>query len=233
MNMLEELRKRVFEANCELQRRGLVVYTWGNASAIEREKGLIVIKPSGVPYEELSPEKMVIVDLEGKLVEGNLRPSVDTMIHVYLYRHFEKIGGVVHTHSLWACAWAQAMKPIPCLGGTHADYFYGEIPCTRALRPEEVDELEKNTGRVIVETFEGKDYLATPGVIVAFHGPFTWGDSVEKAVFNSVVLEEVAKMAAATLTVNPHAPGLPAHLLEKRYQRKHGKNAYYGQPKDA
>lgn len=231
--MLEELRRRVFEANCELQRKGLVIYTWGNASAIDREKGLIVIKPSGVPYEELSPEKMVIVDLEGKVVEGSLRPSVDTMIHIQLYLHFEKIGGVVHTHSLWACAWAQAVRSIPCLGGTHADYFYGEIPCTRPLRSEEVEELEKNTGRVIVEAFEGKDYLAIPGAIVAFHGPFTWGDSVEKAVFNSVVLEEVAKMAAITLGINPHAPGLPVHLLEKRYQRKHGKNAYYGQRVDA
>lgn len=227
--MLEEVRKEVYEANVELQERGLVLYTWGNASQIDRERGLVVIKPSGVPYSELSPENMVIVDLEGNVVEGSLRPSVDTPTHLFLYKHFPRIGGVVHTHSTWATAWAQAQKSIPCLGGTHSDYFFGEIPCTRPLRSEEFSDLERNTGKVIVETFQERNYEQIPGVLVAFHGPFTWGKDAKQAVFYSVVLEEVARLAFITLQLNPFRKGLPQEELVKRYLRKHGKDAYYGQ----
>lgn len=228
--MLEDLRREVYEANMNLQRYGLVLFTWGNASQIDREKGLVVIKPSGVPYEELSPENMVIVDLEGNVVEGFLRPSVDTPTHLFLYKHFPEIGGVVHTHSTWATAWAQAQRNIPCLGGTHSDYFFGDIPCTRPLTPEESLEIEKNTGKVIVEAFRGRDYQQVPGVLVAFHGPFTWGKDAKQAVFHSVVLEEVARLAYITLQLNPLQRGMPEEELTRRYLRKHGKEAYYGQP---
>lgn len=228
--MLAELRREVYEANIELQKRGLVLYTWGNASQIDRDKGLVVIKPSGVPYEELSPEKMVIVDLEGNVVEGSLRPSVDTPTHLVLYQHFPTIGGVVHTHSLWATAWAQAQKSIPCLGGTHSDYFLGDIPCTRPLTSEESSDLERSTGKVIVEAFRERSYEQIPGVLVAFHGPFTWGKDAKQAVFYSVVLEEIAKLAFITLQLNPSQGGMPQDELVKRYLRKHGDNAYYGQP---
>lgn len=228
--MLEEIRREVYEANVELKQQGLVLYTWGNASQIDREEGFVVIKPSGVPYKDLSPENMVVVDLEGNVVEGSLRPSVDTPTHLFLYAHFPTIGGVVHTHSTWATAWAQAQKNIPCLGGTHSDYFFGNIPCTRPLTPEESSDIEVNTGKVIVEVFQEKDYEQIPGVLVAFHGPFTWGRDAKQAVFHSVILEEVARLAFITLQINPLQKGMPEEELVKRYLRKHGKDAYYGQP---
>ncbi len=228
--MLETLKEKVLEANLELQRKGLVLYTWGNASEIVREEGLVVIKPSGVPYEELTPESMVVVDLEGRVVEGTLRPSVDTKIHLDLYRAFPEIGGVAHTHSTYACAWAQAKKDIPCLGGTHADYFFGPIPCTRPLTEEEVERsFEGDTGKVIAERFIHLKPLQVPGVLVASHGPFTWGKDCMEAVFHSVVLEEIARMAFLTLNIDALTEPMGAKLLEKRYFRKHGKNAHYGQ----
>ena len=201
--MLEELRKAVWEANMELPRRNLVTYTWGNVSGIDREKGLIVIKPSGVEYEDLTPEKLVIVDLDNNIVEGNLNPSSDTKTHVELYRAFPTLGGIVHTHSPHAVAWAQAGRDIPCYGTTHADYFYGPVPCARSLTAEEVEEdYERNTGKVIIETFteRGLDPKAVPGVICRNHGPFTWGKDAAQAVYHAVVLEEVAKMAMYTIT---------------------------------
>ncbi|MDK2896706.1 MAG: L-ribulose-5-phosphate 4-epimerase [Candidatus Atribacteria bacterium] len=227
--MLEEIKEKVFEANLELQKKKVVLYTWGNASEIDREQGLVVIKPSGVPYEELSPQKMVVVDMTGQVVEGKLRPSVDTPIHLYLYRNFEQIGGVAHTHSSYASAWAQANLAIPCLGGTHSDYFYGDVPCTRRLTADEMDQLETNTGKVIVERFQDLDYNAIPAVLVAFHGPFTWGKDAYQAVFHSVVLEEVARIAYFTHGLNPGIERMPQSLLDRRYARKHGKGAYYGQ----
>lgn len=228
--MIEQLKEQVYQANMELWRQKLVVYTWGNVSGIDREQGLWAIKPSGVPYDALRPELMVVLDLDGKVVEGELKPSSDTPTHLYLYRQFPKIGGVVHTHSAMATAWAQANMGIPCFGTTHADYFYGEIPCTRELTREEITgDYELNTGRVIGERFETLDYEAIPGVLVAGHGPFTWGGDPGKAVHNSVVLEEVAKMALATLTLNPKTSQVSPDLLDKHYLRKHGKNAYYGQ----
>ena len=230
--MLEELRKAVWEANMELPRRNLVTYTWGNVSGIDREKGLIVIKPSGVEYEDLTPEKLVIVDLDNKIVEGNLNPSSDTKTHVELYRAFPTLGGIVHTHSPHAVAWAQAGRDIPCYGTTHADYFYGPVPCARSLTAEEVDEdYERNTGKVIIETFteRGLDPKAVPGVICRNHGPFTWGKDAAQAVYHAVVLEEVAKMAMYTITIDPNTPSAPQHVQDKHYMRKHGPNAYYGQ----
>ncbi|MGQ9473484.1 MAG: L-ribulose-5-phosphate 4-epimerase [Candidatus Caldatribacteriaceae bacterium] len=228
--MLEKLKEKVWQANLELQKKGLVLYTWGNASEIVREKGLVVIKPSGVPYEELSPDSMVVVNLEGKVVEGNLRPSVDTKIHLDLYKIFPEIGGVVHTHSTYACAWAQAGKDIPCLGGTHADYFFGPIPCTRPLSEEEVEQsFEGDTGKVIAERFLDLKPLEVPGVLVAYHGPFTWGKDCHEAVFHSVVLEEIARISFLTLSINPNVVPLSHKMLEKRFLRKHGKNAHYGQ----
>ena len=228
--MLEDLRDKVYDANIELQKKGLVIYTWGNASEIDRGKNLVIIKPSGVPYEKLTPETMVIVDLQGRIVEGNLRPSVDTKIHLDLYKAFSDLGGIVHTHSTYATAWAQAQKSIPCLGGTHADYFYGEIPCTRPLTEWEVEEsFEGDTGKVIMECFTKKNPLDVPGVLVASHGPFSWGKDCLQAVFNAVVLEELARMALLTFQINPEVQSLPQGLLEKRYLRKHGKNATYGQ----
>ena len=230
--MLEQLKKEVYEANMELPKRGLVTYTWGNVSGIDRESGLFVIKPSGVDYEKLSPEDMVVLDLDGNVVEGKYRPSSDTATHIELYKKYPEIGGVVHTHSPWATSWAQAAREIPCYGTTHADYFYGTIPCARNLTKEEIDAgYEKNTGTVIIETFEnlGINPMYTPGVLCANHGPFTWGKDAHEAVHNSVVLEEVAKMATKTESINPRAPKAPDYLKDKHFFRKHGANAYYGQ----
>lgn len=230
--MLEQLKKEVYEANMLLPKYGLVTFTWGNVSGIDREKGLFVIKPSGVEYDKLTPEDMVVVDLEGNKVEGKYNPSSDTATHVVLYNEFPEIGGVVHTHSSWATSWAQAGRDIPCYGTTHADYIYGAVPCTRGLTQEEIDEAyEKNTGNVIVEEFEnrGIDYNAVPAVLCKNHGPFTWGKDAHEAVHNAVVLDEVAKMAARTETVNPETGATPQMLQDKHYYRKHGANAYYGQ----
>ncbi|MBR1780995.1 MAG: L-ribulose-5-phosphate 4-epimerase [Oscillospiraceae bacterium] len=228
--MQEALKKEVYEANMLLPAYGLVTFTWGNVSGIDRERGLFVIKPSGVAYEELSPENMVVVDLEGNVVEGTLRPSSDTPTHLELYKAFPQLGGIVHTHSKWAAAWAQACRGIPCYGTTHADYFYGEIPCTRDLTAEEIEAgYEANTGRVIAETFAALDPVAVPGVLFSHHGPFTWGKDAEEAVHNAVVLETVAEMAANCERLNPNATPVPQVQLDKHYFRKHGANAYYGQ----
>lgn len=230
--MLEELKQQAYEANMELPARGLVTYTWGNVSAFDRERGLFAIKPSGVPYERLRPEDMVVCDLEGNKVEGELSPSSDMPTHAVLYQRFEGIGGIVHTHSPWATSWAQAGRDIPCYGTTHADYFYGSVPCARELTPEEVEEAyEHNTGVAIAETFAGRDHLAVPAVLCSHHGPFTWGKDAAEAVYHAVVLEEVAKMAARTELVNEQAHPAPQYLQDKHYQRKHGPNAYYGQSK--
>ncbi len=228
--MLEALKEKVYRANMELPEFGLVVYTWGNVSAIDRESGLVAIKPSGVDYAGMKPEDMVIVDLEGNVVEGTLRPSSDTPTHLELYKAFPGVGGVVHTHSSWATSWAQAGRGIPCYGTTHADYFYGEIPCARVLTPEEVESAyEKNTGKVIIEAFEGRDPLSVPAVLCTSHGPFTWGKDAAEAVHNAVVLEEVAKMATRTEMLNPKAAPAVQYVQDKHYFRKHGANAYYGQ----
>ena len=232
--MLEELKQKVFEANMELPQRGLVTYTWGNVSGIDREQGLFVIKPSGVDYDLLRPEDLVVMDLEGKRVEGKLKPSSDMLTHMVLYNAFPEIGGIVHTHSPFACGWAQAGEDIPCYGTTHADYFYGPIPCARHLTQEELDAgYELNTGNTIVECFRqrGIDPMAVPAVICHSHGPFTWGKDAAKAVYHAVVLEEVAKMAIYTRQVNPNAAPAPQRILDKHYMRKHGPNAYYGQGK--
>lgn len=227
--MLAELKRAVYLANMQLVYHDLVIFTWGNVSGIDREKGLLVIKPSGVEYDAMTADDMVVTDLEGRVVEGNLKPSSDTPTHIELYKAFPAIGGIVHTHSPWATAWAQAGRPIPALGTTHADYFYGDVPCTRPLTKEEVESAyEVETGKVIVETFRNLDPLAVPGVIVANHAPFTWGGNPAKAVHNARVLEEVAKMAFHTLQLNPQA-SLDSFLLDKHYMRKHGKDAYYGQ----
>jgi len=227
---LPQLRERVLQANLELVRKHLLFHTFGNASGISRSDGLVVIKPSGVPYEELKPEHLVISDLDGKIVEGALRPSSDLPTHLALYRAFEKIGGVAHTHSEYASAWAQAKKPIPCLGTTHADYFHDEVPVTSVLtRGEIADEYESNTGRAIVRCFKGKDYTAVPAVLVCNHGPFTWGPDPATAAHNAVVLEYVARMAYHTLTINPEVRGIGRALHDRHYLRKHGRNAYYGQ----
>ncbi len=228
--MLEELKQKVFEANMQLPKYGLVTFTWGNVSGIDRESGLVVIKPSGVEYETMSAEDMVVVDLDGKVVEGKYRPSSDTPTHVELYKAFPKVGGIVHTHSSWATSWAQAGRSIPCYGTTHADYMYGEIPCVRNLTQEEIDEgYEKNTGTVIISYFQDRDYEAVPCVLCKNHGPFAWGKDPAEAVHNAVVLEEVAKMAARCELINPHLEPAPQRLLDKHYYRKHGANAYYGQ----
>lgn len=227
--MLEKLKKDVFDANLELVNRGLVVYTWGNVSGIDREQGLVVIKPSGVPYEKMTADDMVVLDLDGKVLTSKLKPSSDTPTHLYLYKHFPEIGGVVHTHSEWATSWAQAGMSIPAFGTTHADYFYGPIPCSRKLTEEEINgKYEEETGKVIVETFKGIDPNAVPAVLVSGHGPFTWGTSASNAVHNAVVLEEVAKMAHHTISLNKVKP-LDQFLLNKHYYRKHGPGAYYGQ----
>ena len=230
--MLTELRKEVCNANLELVRKGVVVYTWGNVSGIDRDKGLVVIKPSGVDYTNMSPEDMVVVDLNsGSLVEGKYKPSSDTPTHLELYREFPEIGGIAHTHSINAVAFAQAGIAIPALGTTHADYFYGDIPCTRELTQAEVDELyETNTGRIIVECVNNlkTNPLDIPGVLVRNHGPFTFGRNADEAVFNSVVLEQIAEMAQKTLLLNKNS-SMKHYILEKHYYRKHGPKAYYGQ----
>lgn len=229
--MLEQLKYEVFQANLSLVDHGLVIFTWGNVSAIDRSKNLVVIKPSGVSSEKMKPGDMVVVDLEGNIVEGKLKPSSDTPTHIYLYKHFKDIGGIVHTHSEWATSWAQAGKPIPALGTTHADYFFGDIPCTRPLTRQEIEEeYEKETGKVIVETFSDIDPLDIPGVLVQSHGPFSWGTDAYNAVHNAVVLEEVAKLALHTLMIEKK-PDFDNVLLEKHYSRKHGPKTYYGQKK--
>lgn len=230
--MLSQLKQEVLEANLQLPKHGLVTFTWGNVSGIDREKGLVVIKPSGVPYENLKIEDLVVLDLEGNVVEGTLRPSSDTPTHLALYKAFTEIGGIVHTHSPWATSWAQAGRPIPALGTTHADYFYGEIPCTRSLNQEEIEQAyELETGNVIIETFEQNnlDPVAIPGVLVKNHAPFSWGKNADQAVHNAVVLEEVAKMALQTYQLNPNQGVIDQFLLDKHYLRKHGAKAYYGQ----
>lgn len=228
--MLEQLKQLVYEANMELPKRKLITYTWGNVSAIDRETGYFVIKPSGVDYDDLKAEDMVVMDLEGNRIEGKYKPSSDTATHIELYKAYPEMGGVIHTHSPWATTWAQAGKGIPCYGTTHADYFYGEIPCARSLTPEEIQgEYEKNTGLVIIETFEGKNPMFVPGVLCTNHGPFTWGKDAAEAVHNAVVLEEVAKMAFRTEMLNPGVKPTPQVLLDKHFLRKHGANAYYGQ----
>lgn len=229
--MLEELKERVYRENIGLVKRGLVVLTWGNVSGIDRDKGLIVIKPSGVAYDRMTAEDMVVVDLvDGRVAEGKYRPSSDTPTHLYLYNAFPDIGGIVHTHSINATAWAQSGKGIPAYGTTHADAFYGEVPCTRALTEGEIKSAyELNTGKVIAETFRNKDYNAIPAVLVKNHGPFTWAATPEKAVENAVTLEAVAEMAIKTLQIDPRSDIAPQYLMDKHYFRKHGKNAYYGQ----
>lgn len=230
--VIQQLKEDVFKANLELVEQGLVIYTWGNVSGIDRESGLVVIKPSGVDYATMTLEDMVVIDLEGNVVEGQLKPSSDTPSHLELYREFSDIGGVVHTHSEWATSWAQAGVNIPCYGTTHADYFYGEILCTRSLTDEEIQgEYELNTGKVMVETLRNanKGALELPGMIITNHGPFSWGESAHKAVHNAKVMEEVAKMAYRTEKINPRVQPAKQTLVDKHYLRKHGKNAYYGQ----
>jgi len=229
--MLEKLKADVCKANLDLVHEGLVIQTWGNASGVDRARGVMVIKPSGVPYEGMKPEHMVVVSLAtGKVVEGKLKPSSDTPTHLVLYRAFEKIGGVVHTHSLYATAWAQAGKKIPSYGTTQADYWYGKVPCTRLLTSREIkNDYEVNTGNVIVETFKKKNPLEHPAVLVASHGPFTWGKDVHDAVHNASVLEFVARLASETLRINPKTKPMQSDLLDKHFLRKHGPKAYYGQ----
>ena len=231
--MLEKLKAEVCQANLDLVAEGLVIQTWGNASAVDRASGVMVIKPSGVPYAEMKPQHMVCVSLAtGKVVEGKLKPSSDTDTHLILYRAFADIGGVVHTHSLYATAWAQACQPLLAYGTTQADYWYGDVPCTRKLKPAEIkNDYEANTGEVIVETFRKLNFdpLQHPAVLVASHGPFTWGKDVHDAVHNASVLEFIARLNSETLRINPKIKPMQAALLDKHYLRKHGKNAYYGQ----
>lgn len=233
--MLEELKEKVYRANLELVQHGLVIFTWGNVSAVDRASGLVVIKPSGVSYDDMKPSDMVVVDLDGKVAEGGLNPSSDTPTHLELYKAFPDIGGVVHTHSTYAVAWAQAGMDIPNIGTTHADYFHDGVPCTRDMRRDEVfGAYEMQTGRVIVERFAGMNPNDTPGVLVRNHGPFTWGTDASNAVHNAVVLEEVAKMCYLSMTLRLAAaqtPSMNLLLVEKHYSRKHGPNAYYGQKK--
>jgi L-ribulose-5-phosphate 4-epimerase len=224
------LREQVLEANLSLPRHGLVTFTWGNVSGFDPDLGLVAIKPSGVAYEAMRLDDIVVLDLDGRVVEGRLKPSSDTPTHLLLYRHWPQLRGVVHTHSTHASSWAQALQPIPAFGTTHADYFHGEIACTRPLTQAEVEgAYELNTGHVIVETFGAADPLARPGVLVAEHAPFAWGTSPEQAVHNAVVMEEVARMALYTLMLDPRRRAIAPHLLDKHYLRKHGRNAYYGQ----
>ena len=230
--MLEDVKQRVYDANMALPKHGLIKFTWGNVSEIDRESGLFVIKPSGVPYDELKPEDMVVVDLDGKIVEGDLNPSSDIETHRILYKEFPEIGGIVHTHSPWAVSFAQAGIDLPAAGTTHADTFYGDVPVARQMTDEEINgEYELETGNVIIETFKkrGIDPMAVPAVLAQDHGPFTWGESADKAVYNAVVLEESAKMAYHTIMLNPHNIHVSQTLLDKHYLRKHGANAYYGQ----
>jgi len=231
--MQEELRKTVCKANLELQKRRLIIYSWGNVSGIDRSAGIIVIKPSGISYDELTPEKMVVLDMDGKIVEGNLNPSSDTPTHLELYRNFKTVGGICHTHSTNATMWAQACKEIPCFGTTHADNFYGPVPVTEIMTNEQIhSDYELTTGKVIVKRFTGLDPGQMPAVLVANHGPFTWGADPAAAVEATVVLEQIAKMALGTVTINPDQSQISRALLDKHYLRKHGKNAYYGQPRD-
>jgi len=228
--MHEELRKAVCDANCELQKQRLVIYSWGNVSGIDRAAGVIAIKPSGVAYDELTPDKIVLLDPDGKLVEGNLKPSSDTPTHFELYRNFEGIGGICHTHSVCATMWAQACREIPCFGTTHADFFYGAVPVTNVMTDEQIrNDYELNTGKVIVDRFASLDPMQMPAVLVANHGPFTWGKSPAAAVEAMAVLEQVAATALGTLTINPSQSPIGRALLDKHYLRKHGTNAYYGQ----
>jgi L-ribulose-5-phosphate 4-epimerase len=227
---LERLRQEVLEANLELVRHGLVLYTFGNASGIDRESGLVVIKPSGVPYEQMKPEHLTVTDLNGKIVEGELRPSSDLPTHLALYQAFPELGGVTHTHSTYATAWAQARKPIPCFGTTHADYFHGPVPVTAVMKDDEVSgEYEKNTGTAIIRALDGAASLSVPAILVANHGPFAWGANASEAAHNAVILESVAQMAYFTLTLNPEAPAIGRSLHDRHYLRKHGATAYYGQ----
>ena len=227
---MQQLKQQVLEANLDLPRYGLVTFTWGNVSAIDRARGLVAIKPSGVAYDALKADDIVIVDVQGEVVEGTLRPSSDTATHLALYRRYPSLGGVVHTHSTHATAWAQAGRAIPALGTTHADYFLGDIPCTRALTEEEVQgEYELNTGRVIIETLKDGEPLHTPGVVVYQHGPFAWGKDAHDAVHNAVVMEEVARMAWIARGINPGLKPIDGYLMDKHFMRKHGAHAYYGQ----
>ncbi|MEW4273770.1 L-ribulose-5-phosphate 4-epimerase [Priestia megaterium] len=230
--MLDKLKEEVFQANLDLPKQGLVKYTWGNVSAVDRDSGLFVIKPSGVTYEKMTAKDMVVVDLDGRVVEGELNPSSDTLTHAVLYKHYPEIGGIAHTHSTWATIWAQAGLDVQAMGTTHADTFYGSVPCARFLTEKEVnDGYEVETGKVIIETFEkrGLDVLAVPGILLQGHGPFTWGKDAKTAVMNSVVLDEVSKMNFFTQKLNGLAEELPQRILDKHYLRKHGQNAYYGQ----
>lgn len=227
---MQQLKQQVFEANMDLPRYGLVTFTWGNVSAIDRQRGLVVIKPSGIAYESMTVDDMSVVDLQGHVVEGRWRPSSDTATHLALYRRYPDLGGVVHTHSTHATAWAQAGQAIPALGTTHADYFFGDIPCTRALSAQEVVEAyELNTGQVIIETLGEANPLHTPGIVVYQHGPFAWGKDAHEAVHNAVVMEEVARMAWIARGINPQLQPIDSWLMNKHFQRKHGPNAYYGQ----
>jgi len=232
--MLEKLKKEVLDANLELVAQGLVIYTWGNVSGIDNEKELVVIKPSGISYDQMTVDDLVVVDLDGNIVEGNLKPSSDTPTHLAMYRAFPEIGGIVHTHSEWATSWAQAGIDIPCYGTTHADYFYGDIPCTRKLTNNEINgDYEVQTGNVIIETIKNRGYtpLEIPGIIIFNHGPFAWGQTPESAVHNAKVMEEVAKMAYRSEMINTRLNSIDRALLDKHYLRKHGVNAYYGQNK--
>ncbi len=225
-----DLRQAAWEANMELNARGLVLYTWGNVSQIDRDRGVLAIKPSGVPYERLTADDMVVVDLDNRRVEGKLNPSSDTRTHTHLYRHFPDIGGVTHTHSTYATAWAQAQCDIPCFGTTHADYAYGPIPCTAVMTDEQIQrDYEEETGVQITDAFADRNPMETPMVVVAGHAPFTWGKDAAESVYHAVVLEEIARMAFLTRTIDPDRGPLKQAILEKHYQRKHGKNAYYGQ----
>lgn len=228
--MLESLKEAVCKANLQLKEHKLIIYSWGNVSGIDRAKGMVAIKPSGVEYDQLTPDKMVLLDLDGKVVEGKLRPSSDTATHLELYRSFASVGGITHTHSPWATMWAQACREIPCFGTTHADYFYGPVPVTETMSKGDVEgDYELNTGKVIVRRFKDIDPMQMPAVLVAGHGPFTWGATAGKSVESAVVLEEVAKIAAGTLDLAAGQSAIPQYLLDKHYLRKHGKNAYYGQ----
>lgn len=226
----KDLKRAVWEANMELHHRNLVLYTWGNVSQIDRERGVFGIKPSGVPYERLTPEDIVVVDMDNAVVDGSLNPSSDTRTHTHLYRHFADIGGVTHTHSTYATAWAQAQQPIPCFGTTHADYAYGEIPCTAIMSNEQIDrDYEEETGVQITDAFANRSPKETPMAIVAGHAPFTWGRDAAESVYHAVVLEEIAKMAFLTQTIDPQRGPLKQEIVDKHYSRKHGKDAYYGQ----
>lgn len=232
--MLEELKQRVYEANMLLPKYGLVTFTWGNVSEIDQESGIFAIKPSGVDYDKLTPDDMVLMDLNGNKVEGRYNPSSDTPTHLELYKAYQEIGGIVHTHSSYATSWAQAGRSIPCYGTTHADYIYGEVPCVRCLTQEEIEEAyEQNTGLLIIDSFKQmkKDVMAVPAVLCKNHGPFAWGKNANDAVHNAVVLEEVAKMAYRAEVINPRIQPAPQELQDKHYYRKHGANAYYGQGK--